>query len=445
MADYTPFPLSPWYERPSVVMPLRSHKLMAAGPNGSGGVASELLSVEQIYSLLSASDIKPFADPATKRSSKAISYTATVDDNGKIIAFTATGLTLTLPRASFAIAAADGFGFLVSAQVGTLTITRSNTDTILGVTSITLNQGETAFLFPDAAGTGWRAAINPTYNTVARLDVANVFTQRQHWAKGTNIASAVSIALPTNGNFFDITGTATITAISTVTQAGTRLLLRATGAWTLQHNATSMILPSATNITLAVGDIVEMVSLGSGNYLLASINKADGKALVVGDGGLKNGAKVTPSGVALLYTGIPSGVAKFTVHLRNVIFSAAAAKTLRVGPSTGIVSAGYEGSVSVIQNSDGYSSIGISNSVPLDNDVIGLTINGSITFTRVPGTFNWEFTGQVANIVSGAVRTISVQGGIALAAELDRFQVSSAAGTATMSGTAIWADWEFSA
>ncbi|WP_421359977.1 hypothetical protein [Agrobacterium rosae] len=279
MADYTPFPLSPWYERPDVGLPSRSHKMMAAGPNGNGGVASELLSVEQVYSLLSANDIKPFADPATKRSSKAINYTATVDDNGKIIAFTAAGLTLTLPRASFAIAAADGFGFLVSAEVGTVTITRSNTDTILGATSITLNQGETAFFFPNAAGTGWRAGIMPTYNTVARLDAANVFTQRQHWAKGTNIASAASIALPTNGNFFDITGTATIAAISTVTQAGTRLLFRATGAWTLQYNATSMILPRGVNLALAVGDLVEFVSLGSGNYALVSINKADGTAL----------------------------------------------------------------------------------------------------------------------------------------------------------------------
>lgn len=280
MADYTPFPLSPWYDRPNVLTPARAHKMMAAGPNGSGGVASEMLSVDQIFSLMAANDVKPFADPLTKREGKTANYTATVDDNGKILAFTATDRTLTMPLAATAAAAADGYMLVVSAQVGALTIARSGTtDTIVGATSITLNQGETAILFLDAAGTGWRASISPPYNTVARTDLANVFTQRQHWAKGTTIASAASIALPSNGNFFDVSGTTTVTAISTVTQAGTRILLRATGAFTLQHNATSMILPRATNITFAVGDVVELISLGSGNYLLMSISKADGTAL----------------------------------------------------------------------------------------------------------------------------------------------------------------------
>lgn len=341
MADYTPFPLSPWYERPSVAVPSRSHKLMAAGPNGSGGVASELLSVEQIYSLMSANDIKPFADPATKRSSKAISYTATVDDNGKIIAFTATGLTLTLPRASFAIAAADGFGFIVSAEGGTLTITRSNTDTILGATSITLNQGETAFIFPNAAGTGWRAAIAATYNTIARLDAANVFTQRQHWAKGTNIASAASLALPTNGNFFDVTGTATVTAISTVTQAGTRVLLRAIGAWTLQHNATSLILPRGANITLAVGDIIEVVSLGSGNYLLASINKADGTALVTPAQAVSLARQSSTSGTAIDFLNIPASVSEIEVIFTGVSLSGSDQVLVQLGVSGVIDASGY--------------------------------------------------------------------------------------------------------
>lgn len=281
MADYTPFPLAPWYERPAVSAPKRTHKIMAAGPADADSVSSGMMSVDQILGLLSANDVKPFADPLTKRETKTANYAATVDDNGKIFAFTVTGRTLTMPLAASAAGIADGYMLVVSAQVGALTIARSGTtDTIVGATSITLNQGETAILYLDADGTGWRASISPPYNTVARIDVANVFSQRQHWAKGTNIASASSIALPTNGNFFDVTGTATITAISTVTQAGTRIVLRATGAWTLQHNSATMIIPRAENLVVSSGDIIELMSLGSGNYLVVYVTRADGSPLV---------------------------------------------------------------------------------------------------------------------------------------------------------------------
>jgi len=282
MADYTPFPLTPWYERPDVAAPGKSHKVMSAGPNGSGGVSSEMLSVEQILNQIDADDIKPFADPRSARSSKAIDYTATINDNRKTIAFTAAGKTLTLPRAAFALAASEAFEFSVSAEAGAVTIVRSGTETILGVTSIVLNQGETATFFLDSAGVGWRAAISPPYGTVARTDAANAFTKRQHLAKGSTIASASAIALPSDGNFFDVSGTSPVSAISTVTQAGTCIKLRATGAFTLQHNAASLILPRAQNIALAAGDIVEFISLGGGAYVLSGIARADGTALAGG-------------------------------------------------------------------------------------------------------------------------------------------------------------------
>lgn len=280
MADYTPFPLSPWYERPDVSTPARSHKVMAAGPNGNGGVESKMLSVEQVLSLINANDMKPFADPRTARVAKSIDYAATVDDNRKIIAFTVAGKTLTLPRASFALAASDGFMIVVSAEAGAVTVARSGTDTIIGATSITINQGEVAQFFLDSSSAGWRAAIASAYATNAKLDSPNVFSKRQHLAKGSNIASGTALVLPDNGNFFDVTGTATITSISTVTQAGTRVMLRALGAWTLQHNAASLILPRAANLTVAAGDVLELVSLGGGNYLLTSVTRADGTALV---------------------------------------------------------------------------------------------------------------------------------------------------------------------
>jgi len=98
-------------------------------------------------------------------------------------------------------------------------------------------------------------------------------------AQGADIASAstTDIAAAT-GNYVKVTGTTTITALGTV-QAGTRRIVEFTGALTLTHNGTSLILPTAANITTAAGDVAVMVSLGSGNWKCTSYQRADGRAL----------------------------------------------------------------------------------------------------------------------------------------------------------------------
>jgi hypothetical protein len=89
-------------------------------------------------------------------------------------------------------------------------------------------------------------------------------------AKGADIASATTADIgATTGNFVDVTGTTTITGLGTV-QAGTTRQVRFTGALTLTHNATSLILPVAQNITTANGDLATFISLGSGNWLCSS-------------------------------------------------------------------------------------------------------------------------------------------------------------------------------
>lgn len=96
-------------------------------------------------------------------------------------------------------------------------------------------------------------------------------TVRQFFAtKGTNMASAATVDLSTaDGSFVDITGTTTITALGTE-GAGIGYWVRFTGALTLTHNATTLILPGAANITTTNGDVAYFVSLGSGNWLCMS-------------------------------------------------------------------------------------------------------------------------------------------------------------------------------
>lgn len=86
-------------------------------------------------------------------------------------------------------------------------------------------------------------------------------------AQSTNLASAATtdIATGATGNYIVITGTTTITAFGTV-QAGAMRLLEFAASLTLTHNATSLILPDGVNIVTKVGDLCEMLSLGSGNW-----------------------------------------------------------------------------------------------------------------------------------------------------------------------------------
>ena len=97
--------------------------------------------------------------------------------------------------------------------------------------------------------------------------------------KGADIASAGTTDLSTaTGEFVDVTGTTTITALGTVA-AGRRFILRFNGALTFTHNATSLIVPGAANITTASGDSAEVVSLGSGNWVCVRYTRANGSQI----------------------------------------------------------------------------------------------------------------------------------------------------------------------
>lgn len=97
--------------------------------------------------------------------------------------------------------------------------------------------------------------------------------------QGANIASASTVDLATaTGNSLTVTGTTTITSFGTV-QEGAVFALTFAGALTLTYNATSLILPTAANITTAAGDVMVIQSLGSGNWKCISYTRANGKSL----------------------------------------------------------------------------------------------------------------------------------------------------------------------
>jgi len=98
--------------------------------------------------------------------------------------------------------------------------------------------------------------------------------------KGADIASATTTDLgAVEGLMHDITGTTTITSFGTV-RAGIWKVIKFEGALTLTHNAASLILPGAANITTADGDVAIVISEGSGNWRCLNYARASVSPLV---------------------------------------------------------------------------------------------------------------------------------------------------------------------
>ena len=102
------------------------------------------------------------------------------------------------------------------------------------------------------------------------------------WSKGADVASAAALPVLTDGNYFDVTGTVTVTSINTTGGAGTLIKLHFDGILILTHHATNLILPTGANITTAAGDEAEFVEYGAGTYRCTAYTRADGTALASG-------------------------------------------------------------------------------------------------------------------------------------------------------------------
>jgi len=102
------------------------------------------------------------------------------------------------------------------------------------------------------------------------------------WSKGADVASATALPVLTDGNYFDVTGTTTVTSINTTGGAGTLIKLHFDAILILTHHATDLILPGGANITTAAGDEAEFIEYATGDYRCTNYSKADGTSVVGG-------------------------------------------------------------------------------------------------------------------------------------------------------------------
>ena len=116
--------------------------------------------------------------------------------------------------------------------------------------------------------------------------------------KGGDVASATALTLGTDGNYFDITGTTTITSIGDLGGDGTMVTLHFDGALILTHHATDLILPGGANITTAAGDEFTFVNYATGDWRCVGYALASGAAVLPD----KKGADIASAATLVLGT-----------------------------------------------------------------------------------------------------------------------------------------------
>ncbi|MCA3247394.1 MAG: hypothetical protein ING29_13055 [Azospirillum sp.] len=121
-------------------------------------------------------------------------------------------------------------------------------------------------------------------NTVGTNEMqdAAVTARKESDDAWSSVASAATVDLgAVNSRNALITGTTTITSFGNTGGEGRVIRVRFSGALTLTHNATSLILPSGANITTAAGDTAEFVKeSGTGNWRCTDYQRASGQAVV---------------------------------------------------------------------------------------------------------------------------------------------------------------------
>jgi hypothetical protein len=210
-------------------------------------------------------------------------------------------------------------------------------------------------------------------------------------AQGTNIASATTTDLGAMaGNYALVTGTTTITGLGTVS-AGTRRKVTFTGILTLTHNATSLILPTEANITTAVNDTAEFISLGSGNWICTNYQRADGSSLAGGGGGASvihtfNSGYV--SGVETRYTAFTKESGVESSDQFGIPLPAGTVKNMRIYLATGAGGTGIDFIVRKNGSDTALSQRVNSSTVVTDTSEVAFADGDRISLKIVPLNYN---------------------------------------------------------
>lgn len=322
-----------------------------------------------------------------------------------------------------------------------------------GTTEVTLSEALTtvatiaAFaqtLLDDAdADAFWDTLMATIDKAGARSDFAvpgtgttNTFTRTQTWSKGIDVASTGALVVGDDGNYFDITGTTSITSIG-AKGVGTVIKLHFDDVLTLTHHATDLILPGGANITTAAGDEAEFIEYATGDWRCTNYIRATGvvsKSYVdAGDPNLETATDATNGGANDLteinYTGIKSGAKRIAILFDSVSLSGTDEILVQIGDSGGVETTSYVSTSTVFDQAGGSSGASSTSGYVIRFADGTRSLSGSLTLFHF-GSNKWisNHTAKLTttNVVSGA-------GDKTLSGELDRVKIT-VSGTNTFDG-----------
>lgn len=228
------------------------------------------------------------------------------------------------------------------------------------------------------------------------------------WEKGSDIASASTISIG-EGGYFHVTGTTTITDIDFATAKNGRwAMLVFDGALTLTHNATTLVLPGAANITTAAGDSCLVYQDAGDNVKVTAYQRGDGTPLVGPTSAITLlTEQATTSGTTKDFT-IPAGAKRITVMLNGVSISAGTINIgIQLGDSGGVETTGYSGVI--------YDALGtiVTDRIPVAQSTsTSDSFSGAITLTRFNGSHVWVAAGTSHKNGGGGANGVSYISGI---------------------------------
>jgi len=226
--------------------------------------------------------------------------TLTTDVCGETVVNTSGGNTHVLPAVATLTGAFAACYIEFKTVSGAVTIDTPGAETIIGpagsAATLAINpaigSGSVRLQFD---GTNWQALNNVVTATSSVLGVLNTATSAQVRTgnstlivtptglgtalmnKGTDIPAAGTLTIPADGNYFDVTGTTSITGLSSIANAvtGWEMTLKFEGATKLVHS-TALILPGQKDMFVFDGDSIKARYEGSGNWRVVSVARASG-------------------------------------------------------------------------------------------------------------------------------------------------------------------------
>jgi hypothetical protein len=233
------------------------------------------------------------------------------------------------------------------------------------------------------------------------------------WSKGADVIAGAALPVLTDGNYFDVTGTTTITSINTTGGIGTQIKLHFDAALLLTHGST-LVLPGAANYTTAAGDEFEFVEFAVGEYRCTGYVLASGEAIVGGAGGgsWTEHSVVTPGAVSTITFGsIPAGVVEITVGFNQVSGDSPTELIIQIGDSGGMESTNYDSALLCRMASGGNSLNATSSGFRLGDGTAGTAYSGFVTLKLIDESNNTWGISSVLKSSDGATLEMSTTSG----------------------------------